>query len=51
MLRVQPELMAALEAFMADTLAPGTSKPEAVRQLVGDQLIALGYLPFEEDEE
>lgn len=41
--RVQPQLLAALDKFIADEAKPMT-RPEAVRLLLADGLIGLGLL-------
>ncbi|WP_212567914.1 ribbon-helix-helix domain-containing protein, partial [Pseudomonas syringae] len=45
--RVQPDLLAAIDRFIEEE-APGTSRPEAVRRLATEQLIALGIMPLSE---
>lgn len=49
MVRVQPDLLAALDAFRAAHDVE-LSRPEAVRLLVSDGLKAGGYLPAADDE-
>lgn len=44
MTRMQPPLLAALDAFIADEADP-PSRPEAVRRLLTESLTGLGYLP------
>lgn len=41
-LRLQPALLAAVDRFAADQNAP--SRPDAIRQLLADDMIRLGYL-------
>lgn len=37
MVRLRPEQLAALDRWIAEN-SPGTSRPEAIRRLVGDSL-------------
>lgn len=50
-LTLQPDLLAALDRYIAEEPPPQPSRPEAVRVLLKDQLIALGTLPAPEESE
>jgi hypothetical protein len=41
MVRVQPDLLADLDRFIAEE-CPGSSRPDALRRLVSDALIGMG---------
>ena len=50
-LRLYPELETALDAYVAAQPEPRPSRPEAIRYLLRDSLIGLGYLPARDDPE
>ena len=43
--RLQPEPLAALDAWISDQGDPPPSRPEAVRRALADHLRSKGYLP------
>ncbi len=43
--RLHPDPLAALDAWIADLGDPAPSRPEAVRRALADHLRAKGYLP------
>lgn len=42
MVRVQPDLLADLDAWIAEQPEPKPSRPDAMRRLVSDYLITMG---------
>ncbi|KAB2872620.1 MAG: hypothetical protein F9K43_07530 [Bauldia sp.] len=49
--RLQPDLLAALDTFIADQPEPTPTRPEAIRRLLQDHLIGLGILSIDYDPE
>ena len=47
--RLQPEPLAALDAWISDLGEPMPSRPEAVRRALAEHLRAKGYLPASAD--
>lgn len=48
--RMQPNLLSAIDSFVADQPSPKPSRPEAVRSLAAAALVTTGYLkPDPED--
>lgn len=42
MVRIQPDLLADLDRFIAEEPDPKPSRPDAIRRLLGDSLVAMG---------